>query len=188
MSKESKPKKCKACGAEFRPARPLQRACSLKCAIELGQQAVKRKDRRERRERLVAIRSRRDWARLAQSTFNAYIRARDYGKGCVSCGRSTGAKINAGHYRTVGAAPQLRFDESNCHAQCEHCNRYKSGNLVEYRVRLVERIGSSELERLESDNGIRRFTIDELKAVIATYKAKLKSVRLAPHGAICIQD
>ncbi|WP_442955761.1 recombination protein NinG [Pantoea sp. T14] len=30
----------------------------------------------------------------------------------MSCGRNAGAKLNAGHYRTVGASKETRYDES----------------------------------------------------------------------------
>lgn len=74
-----------------------------------------------------------EWTREVQVEFNRFIRARDANQPCISCGRQSGAKRNAGHYRPVGACPELRFCEINCHVQCEHCNSYNSGNLSLYR-------------------------------------------------------
>jgi hypothetical protein len=133
----------------------------------------------EKRETIERLRSTRDWVKLAQEAFNAYIRARDERLPCVSCGRHTDAKRNAGHFRSVGAAPQLRFDEQNCHGQCEHCNSFLSGNLLEYRFGIRARIGAEAAERIENDNSIRRYSVDELKAIIATYRVKVREMKKA---------
>jgi hypothetical protein len=182
-----KPKRCRVCRREFVPARALQACCSGSCAItyaRLGGEkrqsvAMKRCAAAQKREDRDRLRTRRYWAKLAQEAFNAWIRERDKDRPCISCGRKSNAKQNAGHYRSVGAAPQLRFNEDNCHKQCEHCNSYKSGNVSEYRPRLLERIGLSRVESLESNNAVRRFDVDELKAILATYRVKLRELRKA---------
>lgn len=173
----AKLKRCRACGLMFEPWRFAQVACGPKCAVAVAQYNTRRKLAREKRAGRIAMRSRRDWVTIAQGAFNAYIRARDEHLPCISCGRSTDAKRNAGHFRSVGAAPQLRFDEQNCWSQCEHCNSYLSGNQLQYRAALIDRIGLVALERLENDNRIHRHDVDELKAVTATYRAKLRELR-----------
>ena len=85
--------------------------------------------------------------------------------------------MDAGHYRSTGAASHLRFKEDNCHAQSKHDNQYKSGNAVEYRIRLIERIGLERVEALESDNQPKKWERDELIAIKAKYKAKLKELQ-----------
>ncbi|HFU0230446.1 TPA: recombination protein NinG, partial [Vibrio parahaemolyticus] len=70
-------------------------------------------------------------AQKAQEQFNRFIVLRDNGKPCASCGRYL--SLCAGHYRSVGAAPELRFNEDNVHGQCYECNGNKSGNAKEYR-------------------------------------------------------
>ena len=179
-------KRCRTCRAEFTPKRStLEVCCSPKCAIEYVRKTPqkrldahrRRAQAKEKREDKEKLRRRRDWVKLAQEAFNAYIRARDEILPCVSCGRSTGSKRNAGHFRSVGAAPQLRFDEQNCWSQCEHCNSFLSGNQLQYRASLVGLIGLDAVERLENDNAVRRHSIDELKAVIATYRGKLRELR-----------
>ena len=133
----------------------------------------------EKREAKERLRTRREWMKLAQTAFNKFIRERDSIMPCVSCHMpmTYGGQWHAGHYRTTAAAPQLRFDESNVHRQCAQCNLRKSGNIVEYRKRLVERIGLAEVERLESDNAIHRYTVEELKGVIDLYREKLRGMR-----------
>jgi isocitrate dehydrogenase kinase/phosphatase len=41
----------------------------------------------------------------------------------------------------------------------------KSGNVVEYRIRLVDKIGQERVEGLEQSNKVRTFDIDYLKRV-----------------------
>jgi hypothetical protein len=142
-----------------------------------------KKARKELRERKVAIRTRSEWIKMAQVSFNAYIRKRDEGKDCICCPRSFplssiafGGGFDCGHYRSIGSAPHLRFDERNAHGQKKQCNRYGLGRAVDYRLGLIQRIGLEEVERLESDQTPRKFTVDELKSIIADYKAKAKEI------------
>ena len=85
--------------------------------------------------------------------------------------------MDAGHYRSRGSAPHLRFDERNCHAQSKKDNRYLSGNAVDYRIGLIARIGLEAVESLESDQTPRKWTIEELKAIKAEYRQKLKELQ-----------
>ncbi|WP_258530002.1 recombination protein NinG [Pseudomonas aeruginosa] len=58
-------------------------------------------------------------------------------------------QYHAGHYRSVGSHPELRFDEDNVHKQCAPCNNHKSGDVVNYRINLVAKIGAAAVARLE---------------------------------------
>ncbi|EHQ8953007.1 recombination protein NinG, partial [Escherichia coli] len=104
-------------------------------------------------------------------------RERDRDLPCISCGTLTSAQWDAGHYRTTAAAPQLRFDERNIHKQCVVCNQHKSGNLVPYRVELINRIGQEAVDEIESNHNRHRWTIEECKAIKAEYQQKLKDLR-----------
>ncbi|EOL3928784.1 recombination protein NinG, partial [Escherichia coli] len=75
------------------------------------------------------------------------------------------------------AAPQLRFDERNIHKQCVVCNQYKSGNLVPYRVELINRIGQEAVDEIESNHNRHRWTVEECRAIKAKYQQKLKDLR-----------
>jgi len=177
--KKLKPKPCRNCKEDFIPFNSLQVCCSPSCAIQWGRfkkerdrkrqekslKTAKRKDIAERRERL---RTRSDHLSMAQMAFNRYIRARDHGSLCISC-RNPPKKINAGHYRSRGSAPELRFDEDNCHIQCEKCNSYLSGNAIEYRINLINKIGIKRVEILEGPHEPLKLTIDEIKALKAKY-------------------
>ncbi len=109
----------------------------------------------------------------AQSQFNRFIRLRDAGKPCISCNRYVEyGQLDAGHYRSVGAAPELRFDEDNCHGQCRECNGFKSANKSEYRNHLAEKIGLKRLEAVESYHSPQHWSIEDIHQIEKEYKAK----------------
>ena len=84
--------------------------------------------------------------------------------------------MNAGHYRSVGSCPELRYEELNCHLQCEHCNSYKSGNIEHYRPSIINKIGIDKVEWIEGPHLPKKYTIDDLKEIIAAYKARCKEL------------
>jgi hypothetical protein len=182
-----KPKKCKNCGEMFDPQRAMQKACSVPCAIELANKAKEKnarakeaKERKATKEKLDALRTKPQLVKLAQTAFNGFIRARDAGKPCISCGTPLGSEPNtydAGHYRSVGSAPHMRFVEDNCHGQCKHCNNYLAGNHVEYRKRLLERIGQRNVELIENDNTTRKYTKEGLEEIARHYRAEARRLQ-----------
>lgn len=116
------------------------------------------------------------WLKQAQAAFNAFIRVRDEKDTCISCGRHHDGQYHAGHYRTVGAHPELRFDELNCHKQCSVCNNHLSGNLLEYRISLIKKIGQGTVEILEGPHKPKKYSVDDLKQIAKTYKQKKKDL------------
>lgn len=190
-TKQPKPKTCRnpACRGSFVPQRLGQAVCSPKCALAAVevQKAKEKKSlaqagRRELKVRKEALKSRGDHMREAQQAFNEYIRARDQAAGhlCISSGKPldwSGNAVDAGHYRSVGSAPHLRFDERNCHAQSKQDNRFLSGNAVDYRIGLIARIGQEAVDALESDQSVRKYTVDEIKVIKAAYRAKTRELK-----------
>lgn len=195
--KEIKPKKCKApgCGKPFKPTMTTQKVCSIACALAMSKdskvqkiaaKAITKQARQELQERREKLKTRREHMAEAQTAFNAYIRERDAGLPCISCDSLpsdhdliTGSRWDAGHYRSVGACPELRFEPLNVHRQCVKCNRNLSGNAVEYRIRLVKRIGADRVHWLEGPHKPQRLTIEDLQAIKALYRQKLKDLRRA---------
>lgn len=185
-----KTKCCKVCGGEFETYDSFRKWCSSDCGVKLAreQQAKQREKAAEKRakEERVKVRKAREnlraddrayWLKKAQAEFNKFIRLRDRDLPCISCGRFHQGQWHAGHYRSVGACPELRFNEDNVHKQCSVCNNHKSGNAIEYRIGLVERIGVEKVEFLErKDHPPLKLTIDEIKALIQVYKAKCKEL------------
>jgi len=62
----------------------------------------------------------------------------------------------------------------NCFGQCKKCNRYLSGNIVEYRKRLITHIGEDRLNQIECDNTPRKFTIEYLRRLKRIFSAKAR--------------
>ena len=165
---------CRVCTAQFEPRRPLQAVCSPICAVR-HVRADRKAKRAETKARREAAKPRSKWLAEAQQAFNAWIRSRDAGKGCISCGTHNG-KANAGHYLSTGARPELRFNEANVALQCERCNTYLHGNLIAYRINLIERIGSGVVDWLEGPHQPAKWTIDELRAIRDDYRRRLKEM------------
>lgn len=187
-------KRCPSCRVMFTPARDTQAVCGeIECAIAYGQsekgQATARKaladfGRREIKVRKEKLKTRADHLREAQAAVNEYVRLRDAHLPCISCDSMpndndliTGSRWDAGHYRSVGACPELRFEPLNIHRQCVKCNRNLSGNAVEYRIRLVQRIGADKVAWLEGPHQPRKYTVEEIKTIKAEYRAKNRELK-----------
>ncbi len=176
-------KKCRVCRQPFEPRQPMQAVCGVACAKELAasirgkaekQAAIKqRKADRERKEKL---KSRSELAREAQAAFNAWVRLRDADKPCISCGRHHEGQYHAGHYLSVGARPELRYEPINVWKQCAPCNTHLSGNAVLFRQALVREIGLDRVEWLEGPHHAKKYTADELRAIRDLYRAKLREL------------
>ena len=173
-------KQCAICGQNFKVFSSTQKACSVECAIELARIAADKKEKKETRKakRRLDNNDRSIQVKKTQQLFNKYIRQRDNDLACISCGRFHTGQYHAGHYRTVGANPELRFNEANCHKQCSSCNNHLSGNLINYRINLIIKIGIDEVEAIEGPHKAKRYTIDELKELQAIYKRKIKELEL----------
>lgn len=184
-----KPKTCKACRGKFTPRTPLATTCSVPCAIEHGkkvtaQQKAKQK-RQERAQDKAKLDSMKTYPQLVaecQKAFNALVRYRDKlaGHACISSGRAldwSGNAVDAGHYRSTGSAPHMRFNFDNCHAQSKHDNQYKAGNAVDYRIGLIARIGLARVEALESDNTPAKWTHDDLRRMKEEFQRQLRELK-----------
>jgi hypothetical protein len=189
LTAKPRAKTCRHCKGQFMPARPLQKVCGWQCAAVLALKDHAKRDAQEAAKERAADRVKRERMKSlsqlkteAQRAFNHFIRERDRqaGHACISSGRPldwSGNGVDAGHYRSVGAAAHLRFDERNCHAQSKHDNQYRSGNAVDYRIGLIARIGLAAVESLEADNTPHKWTRDELRELKATYAAKLRELK-----------
>jgi len=166
-------KRCKFCREKFTPFNTLAQACSIPCAIGLA----KKKALKVQKEAFKA-KDVKTLRKKAQDIFNKYIRIRDVEDGCISCDKHNewDGQWHAGHYMTVGANPELRFNEDNCHKQCSVCNNHLSGNLSNYRKRLEKKIGLERLEALEVKGNPIRLRAEDYQKVIETYRAKIKQL------------
>ena len=187
-NKPLKQHKCKECGEYYTKFRSTQQVCSVKCAMAMGKRKAEEKRKKQEksdrleagrrmRARKEALKSRSDWLKEAQKAFNEFIRLRDADLPCISCGRYHQGQWHAGHYRSGGACPELRFNEDNTHNQCSACNNHLSGNILEYRLGLIEKIGLERVEFLErQDHPPLKLSVEEIKDLIKAYKAKVKEL------------
>lgn len=188
-AKPPKARKCKVCAGPFVPSRALQTWCTPECGVALAGRLVKKQkakeaadDRRQTRAQLEALKTVPQLKKEAQREFNRFIRARDRlaGHTCISSGARlqwgakgiTGSSVDAGHYRSTGAADHLRFNEDNCHAQSVVENRDRAGNAVAYRAGLIKRIGLERVEALEANNAPVKWTREGLREIRDTYRRR----------------
>ena len=182
LQKSIKLKKCKICKVKFTPNKPLQQVCGFECALELAKNKRVKTVKKEIKEAKQKLKSRSDWLKETQVVFNKYIRLRDQNDGCISCGSKSASAYHAGHYRSIGSAGHLRFNEHNCHRQCAACNTHLSGNLIRYRLGLIRKIGIHAVEALESDNGTIKIGIEEIKVLKKHFSDKIKALNLDGRG------
>lgn len=191
--------RCRYCSTLYKPVRPMQPGrvcndhdCQSRFALEsidkqrkkrqADERIAAREDRKIVRQKLDDMRTRPQLIKALGIEFRGWVRERDEGKECISCdtillkrGR-VGGDYDAGHYRSVGSAKHLEFDERNVHGQCKYCNDRLNGNTVEYRKKLAIKIGLQELEALESDQADRKYSKQQLREMIAHYRAKRKEI------------
>lgn len=186
-------RKCavRACRNPFQPRGMTHKACSPECAQIVAAQISAAKRTKEQRQERAKDRAARESFKTrgqhiadVQTAFNALVRYRDRNEVCISCDTvlatldgSPGGGYDAGHYRSRGSAPHLRFDLRNCHGQCKKCNRYRAGNAADYRIGLIVRIGPPAVEALECDQGRAAWTIPDLLAMKADFRAQLKKMK-----------
>ena len=171
------------CSEECRKQFGIDNAAKLAAKAKSNREkTTKKKHTKQKREFYDNDRKTRD--KEAQKAFNAYIRARDKDLPCISCliyreetATHKGSNWHAGHYKTRGAFPELRFNELNCHKQCAHCNNFLSGNLAQYRINLIKKIGLEKVEWLEGSHEPKKYTCQELKEIELLYKRKLKALQ-----------
>jgi hypothetical protein len=173
--------RCKTCKDKFETKVFLQKNClkkdeCIKAELKLKKQAAKKKWNKEKKQRKEELKTLSDHIKELQVIFNQWIRLRDKGNNCISCNKPS-KKENAGHYRSAGGNPELRFEPLNVHLQCEYCNTYLHGNLIDYRINLIKKIGLEKVEWLEGYHEPKNYTIDQIKGLKVLYKLKIKNLK-----------
>ena len=169
--------RCKNCKEKFEPIRFNQKYCLNKMCVDAWVQEAKVKSWQKKKKQMKAdLETVQDLVKATQLVFNKYIRQRDKDELCISC-KQIPKKVNAGHFWNANNHWNVRFDEDNVHVQCERCNSFLSGNLLEYRTRLCSKIGQKRFDELEAKRHItKKWTKDELRLLIKKYKEKIKQL------------
>ena len=176
-------RKCKVCKAEYMAQRPMQNVCTGLCGLKLvDRQKAKaaeekaKRERRESREAKQRLKTRADYAKEAQAAINRYVRLRDAHLGCISCDKpaSWQGQWHCSHFRSVGAAPHLRFNLWNMHKACSICNNHLSGNIPGYRPALIDKIGQGRVDWLESNQEVARYSVEYLRRLKRIFSKKCR--------------
>ena len=172
--------KNKDCKKKFDKIRANQVVCSYPCASAYTKQLREKKEKQHwnAKKKLLKekLKSYSDHLKEVQVVFNQFIRLRDEKLPCISCQRFHEKQYHAGHYKSVGSSPELRFNPLNVHKQCAYCNTYLHGNLIEYRKNLINKIGLEEVYNLDRNKKARKYCIPELIEMKVIYKDKIKAL------------
>ncbi|WP_448679995.1 recombination protein NinG [Pseudomonas nicosulfuronedens] len=205
-TRQPRPKKCQnaECSTKFVPQRLGQRVCSPACALATkdkhqapARKAIADRQRKEIKVRREKLKTHSDHVKDAEKAVRDYRRTYELsiGSGCISCGKTqgeiqaaqgwkTGGAFDAGHFLGKGARPELRLEPSNVWLQCKACNagssKYARKGLTVaqgFREGLIERIGLEAVEALEGDHRPRKYSNEELKAITAEFRAKVRELK-----------
>jgi hypothetical protein len=182
--------KCKICKEPFVKIRPIQPTCKkFDCMVayvnKIANNKLKRNKQEEKRKwnaEKVVLREKTktlsDYMKETQKVFNEYIRLRDKGLPCISCG-ATEYTPSCGHYFPSGNYKSVTFDEDNNNVQCWYfCNSKMSGNLINYRIGLIKKIGEERFKQLEERaRKIKQWQKHELIELTELYKQKIKELK-----------
>lgn len=185
MNRVPRPRLCPVCREEFTPKRiglKITKCClNAACVLDYAQGLRAKDFDKQTREMKSDFRKKdKSFQRdKAQKAFNEFIRLRDAHLGCISCDKPSdwGGQWHASHFKTVGARPDLRFNEDNCHKACSVCNNYLSGNLVSYRDALEDKIGNDRLIALDVELKPKKYTAEDYAAITKTYQQKIKELK-----------
>ena len=146
--------------------------------LNKAKKQVDNKKKKERAELKESLKSISAVINDVKKVFQTFIRLRDKNKPCISCGNKNPSDWCGSHYFPAGVYSGLIFDERNCHGACNsYCNMHLSGNLVNYRIGLIERYGEDFVLKLEQDSLTMKnykYTREELQQIKEKYKQKIK--------------
>jgi hypothetical protein len=181
--KKIRKKRCKTCNKQFTPFNSLQKVCSVTCAIKLTNKI--KKENEETIELLVKKKKERvalgTLIGYTKTKVHKYVRERDKGKPCISCGCNYSDDFDAGHFYPSSKFTSIKFDLDNIHGQCIQCNRYKEGNFEMYSLNLPNRIGIDNYNKLvkrakNSKKVVKKWNREELKAIQKEINVKMKEL------------
>lgn len=188
-------RKCKVCSEWFHPAYSnvvwccpehgaiyaIEMRTKEKVKAEAKRIKAQHEEEKAHRQRLAEkkqqVKPLSYFIKQAQQAFNEFIRYRDRHLPCISCGRHHEGQYHAGHFRTTGANPELRFNEDNCHRQCAPCNNHLSGNLIAYRPALIAKIGQARFDALMGPHELPKWKREDYIGIRDEYRAKLKAMK-----------
>ena len=115
-----------------------------------------------------------------QAVFNSFIRKRDAGLPCISCGAPYFS--DCGHLFPKSTRPAMRFDPRAAAGQCRECNSMHDGNYDNFCKGIAARHGVEFLTEVIQDSNFSRQTDHkwsrgELEEMIKFYKKETKKLK-----------
>ncbi len=145
-----KQSKCKHCKQPFIKQGLSHVACSYDCVISLLKKETTKKEKAKTKEQKEKLKTYTQKVNDVKKVFQTWIRERDKDLPCISCGATFSIPYwTAGHYKDANSYRGVIFNEDNVWKCCVKCNYFKSGNLIEYRQRLIKKIGIKRVKALE---------------------------------------
>lgn len=186
---------CKNCGNRVREYIVVNNMafCTFESAVKwanenrlIGEKKNQQSQRKKDKNRLKELMSRSKWFNKLERLVNQYVKyVKENGKPCCTCG-AINNKIDAGHFRSVGSCPELRFELTNIHNQCSvNCNQFGSGKRAEYNEYIINRYGLEHFNWLVGPhpNLKEQFpTWQDIENEIKRYRKLLRDNNLTPNA------
>lgn len=169
---------------------PKGKFCTYEHAIEYANKKTagnkKKKQRAVDSQQKKELMTRSKWFARLQALVNQFVRYRDSGEPCCTCGTTNpNIKYDAGHCFTVAARSDIRFELTNIHRQCSNnCNVHGSGMRNEYEQFIIVRYGADHLEWLKEVKPSLKVQFpnwQDIEQEIIRYRKLLRSVGVTPN-------
>lgn len=114
--------------------------------------------------------------------FSEFIRLRDCDHQgickCITCGEfDHWRKVDAGHFITRDNMA-TRWEEENVHAQCQSCNRFKSGKQFEHGLAVDKKHGPGTASKLlVKSKGVCNWQDFEIETMATYYRNAVKELK-----------
>lgn len=179
-------RKCKICRTEFVPMSAWAKACSPDCAEQVAKQIAEAKRRKAEKEQRANDRVAKEmlkplsfFEKRTERKCNEYIRLRDEGDPCISCGTLTSPSFQAGHFISVGSNPTIRYNEYNINLQCSQCNVFRGGVPLEYEKGARLKWGDEKIDWLKGWHPPIKSTRELCLEIENYYDNKIKELKAA---------
>jgi hypothetical protein len=163
-----------------------EKVCCIECSLAVirsktyarkYEKQIRIENAKNKKAILDSIKSHSKWLNDLQKVFNTYIRLRDADQPCISCGTTKASVWHASHYYPTTKSG-LRFNEDNVWKSCQKCNVFLHGNLEEYRINLIKKIGIERVQWLDNHrNDKLNLSKEEIKELIELYKNKVAKMK-----------
>lgn len=128
----------------------IEPTCSINCLIEYNREKKARNTAglNKMRNEKIKLEDLEALKKQTQDVVNLYIRLRDKGKTCISCGHKLGQYFDAGHIFDKKQHSMIRYDLDCLAGQCQKCNRFYEGRYDNARIEQEKRIGVERYQKL----------------------------------------